>query len=325
MNLRIILNKWIKELARDEDTKRAYKRAVDFFISVNKLSDDFSTERLTMDHFEKYLVWLQKNYSVATQAQYSIGTSRFLAYLFRHSLCSVNPEQIRAAKAELTIQQKASIPQFPREDIETLLEASDWIIEQAFQDENAKLRAYRDQAILLTLADTGLRVSEACGLKRGQIDTNEGQAIVKGKGRKEAVVRFSPRSLRAIRAYLDARAELDGKSGKPLKSLPVFAAHSKSSSDKVNTLATKTVRDIINQWVTRILGVNKLGTITPHSFRHYFVTMALLVTGNLKVAQGLARHESITVTERYGHLTDKDLDKAYHEIFGKPQMYLENK
>ena len=315
MSIRIALNKWIDELARDESTKRAYKRAVEFFFSINKLPDDFNTEKLTYKHYSTYLVWLRKNYGPSTQAQYSTGVSRFLAHLFLNDLADVNPEKTRAAKKELTIQEKSSLPQFPREDIETILESTDMFLEQLFDNEKARLRAYRDRAFLFTLADTGLRIHETCNLRRGQIDQNEGQAVVKGKGRKHAVVRFSPRSLRAIRAYLEARATLDSSSGKPLGSLPVFASHSKSSGSKVKPLTTKSGRDIIDYWVVRILGDSKKGTITPHSFRHYFVTIVLRGTGNLKLAQELARHSSISTTERYAHLSNDELDKGYHELF----------
>jgi site-specific recombinase XerD len=37
--------------------------------------------------------------------------------------------------------------------------------------------------------------------------------------------------------------------------------------------------------------------------------------GNLKLAQELARHRSIAVTQRYAHLSDDELDRGYHEIF----------
>ncbi|MBK9781938.1 MAG: tyrosine-type recombinase/integrase [Anaerolineales bacterium] len=60
---------------------------------------------------------------------------------------------------------------------------------------NVQLRAYRDRAFLVTLADTGFRVHEACNLRRGDIDWNEGRAVIIGKGNKQAVVRFSSRSL----------------------------------------------------------------------------------------------------------------------------------
>ena len=58
-----------------------------------------------------------------------------------------------------------------------------------------------------------------------------------------------------------------------------------------------------------------MGSITPHSFRHYFVTTVLRSTGNLKMAQELARHKNISVTQRYAHLTDDELDRGYGEIF----------
>ena len=61
--------------------------------------------------------------------------------------------------------------------------------------------------------------------------------------------------------------------------------------------------------------INAVGTITPHSFRHYFVTVVLRATGNLKIAQELARHRNIAVTQRYAHLNDDELDKAYGGIF----------
>jgi site-specific recombinase XerD len=59
------------------------------------------------------------------------------------------------------------------------------------------------------------------------------------------------------------------------------------------------------------------GSITPHTFLHYFVTTILRATGNLKLAQILARHTSIQTTQRYAHINDDELDKGYYEIFEK--------
>ncbi len=75
---------------------------------------------------------------------------------------------------------------------------------------------------MVTLADTGLRVHEACNLRRGDIDWLEGRAIVIGKGNKEAVVRFSGRALRAVKDYLAMRGSSDGMTGKGLGALAVF-------------------------------------------------------------------------------------------------------
>jgi integrase/recombinase XerC len=72
--------------------------------------------------------------------------------------------------------------------------------------------------------------------------------------------------------------------------------------------------------VKESLGKEAIGTITPHSFRHYFVTTVLRGSGgNLKLAQELARHKNISVTQRYAHLSNDELDRGYYEIFDKLQ------
>ncbi len=148
------------------------------------------------------------------------------------------------------------------------------------------------------------------------MDWDEGRAIIIGKGNRQAVLRFSSRALRALKDYLAARSELDGSSGKPLSTLPVFARHDKGAGSKVKAISTTTGRNIIAQRVREILGKAAVGTITPHSFRHYFVTTVLRGSGgNLKLAQELARHKNIQVTQRYAHLSDDELDRGYLEVF----------
>jgi integrase len=81
-------------------------------------------------------------------------------------------------------------------------------------------------------------------------------------------------------------------------------------------MTTATGRNIVTQRVIESVGESAEGNITPHSFRHYFVTTVLRGSGgNLKLAQELARHRNITVTQRYAHLSDDELDKSYWEIF----------
>jgi site-specific recombinase XerC len=75
----------------------------------------------------------------------------------------------------------------------------------------------------------------------------------------------------------------------------------------------------VSQRVNEALGPQALGTITPHSFRHYFVTRVLRSSGNLKLAQELARHRNITVTQRYAHLSNDELDKGYVDAIEDPE------
>ncbi|MGZ6316442.1 MAG: hypothetical protein ACXWNQ_04210, partial [Anaerolineales bacterium] len=74
------------------------------------------------------------------------------------------------------------------------------------------------------------------------VDWNEGQAAVIGKGDKQAIVRFSTRSLRALKDYLADRAALDGASGKPLASLPSLPATTKAPGRKSKALQREPVK-----------------------------------------------------------------------------------
>jgi site-specific recombinase XerD len=57
-------------------------------------------------------------------------------------------------------------------------------------------------------------------------------------------------------------------------------------------------------------------TVRLHDFRHYFVTMTYLAKRDLKLSQILARHESISTTNRYAHF-GSEADEAYDEIFNE--------
>lgn len=317
MDIRIVLNRWIAEMPREDETKAAYKRAAEKFMVANKMSANFDTEKITHEHYASFLVWLRKHHkrSTNTQALYSVGVSRFLDYLVYNDLSTINLEKVRIAKSNLAKQNRPSMKTISMADVDEILESADMVIEHSFDNERAKLRAYRDRAFLLTLADTGLRVFEACELKRGDINWDEGRAIIIGKGKKQGVIRFSDRSLAAIKDYLSVRAEADGSSGKPLASLPVFARHDKGASTRIEPIETMTGRNIIKDWVMRVFGEAK--PITPHSFRHYFVTTVLRATGNIKRAKVLARHSDISITDRYAQVDDDEADQTYYEIFNK--------
>jgi site-specific recombinase XerD len=224
------------------------------------------------------------------------------------------------AKVESLITQRARrpgkrYPQFAAVEIEQVLERIETM--PITKEPNQRLRDLRDRALILTLADTGLRIHEACNLTRGDVDMNEGQALIVGKGNKQAMIRFSSRSLKAIKAYFRERATLDGGTGKPLSVLPIFARHDAGAGRKVKPITTETGRAIVKERVKQLLSGEEMKRITPHSFRHYFVTAILKSSGNLKLAQELARHSSIEMTQRYAHLSNEELDRGYYDVFEK--------
>jgi len=307
-------------LARSQHTARTYSNALNVFQQIlkkHKIDPETSPiDSLKEDAIASFVTAL-KDYSPATEQVYLQSVTSFYTFLAAERLSDINLPRLGLIVKQRARRPGIRLPQFPANDIERVLNFIGDSSSIPAKDEVERLRATRDRAFLLTLADTGLRVHEACKLRRGDIDWNEGRALIIGKGDKQAVVRFSTRSMKALKDYLSLRATLDGGSGKPLGSLPLFARHDKGAGKKIKPITTATGRNIVNERVKQALGDDAEGRITPHSFRHYFVTTVLRASGNLKLAQELARHSNIQVTQRYAHLSDDELDKGYYEIFEK--------
>ena len=320
-----IINEYINTVtsARSANTGRTYQNAMNAF--SNMLNDrKLPTDTTPISELpEDAVIWFisaLKVYSATTERLYLTALAGFYEYLSAERLCEINLPRIRLLIRQRARKPGQRLPQFPFNNIEIILEYANNIALSPSKDLLSQLINFRDRAFLLTLADTGLRVHEACALRRGDVDWNEGRALIIGKGNQQAVVRFSRRSLRAIKEYLTIRASLDGVSGRTLASLPLFARHDRGAGKKIKPITTTTGRNIVTQRVSEALGKEAVGTITPHSFRHYFVTVVLRASGNLKLAQELARHKNIAVTQRYAHLSDDELDKGYWNIFEEKKV-----
>ena len=317
------------ERARSRHTMLAYKNALQVFCEVltkRSLNPDHTPiQKLTEAPFLKFVEYLNV-YATSTEQLYLQAVKGFYLYADVEKLIDVSQSRLTLLIRQRARRPGKRLPQFPANDIEVILEKVKDIrnlliptvnTEDTENVFNTKLRAYRDRAFFITLADTGLRIHEACNLRRGDINWDEQIALIIGKGNKQSVIRFTSRSMQAIKDYLSQRAVLDGNSGKQLSSLPLFARHDKGAGKKIKPMTPTTGRDIVKEHVRRFLGEDMAGKITPHSFRHYFVTTVLRATGNLSITKKLARHENIQVTERYTHLSDDELDKAYYEAFEK--------
>jgi integrase/recombinase XerC len=321
-----LMNQYLRmvERARSKHTMLTYKNALNVFselLEKRSLEPEITPiEKLSEDSFTKFVEYLN-DYAPATEQLYLQAVKGFYLFVDAEKLIQISQSRLTVLIRQRSRRPGTRLPQFPLEDIETLLEKVQDVnnLKTPGGDEkeaiNINLRAFRDRAFLVTLADTGFRVHEACNLRRGDIDWNEGRAIIIGKGNIQAVVRFTEHALQVIKEYLSQRAALDGHSGKQLSSLPLFARHDKGAGKKIKPITPTTGRNIVTERVTQFLGSEMAGKITPHSFRHYFVTSVLRGTGNLRYAQELARHKNIQVTKNYTHLSNDELDKAYHEVF----------
>lgn len=287
------------KFSRSHKTYITYKQAMKTF-TANLGSD----APLTSETYAEFLRSL-RDYSPSTQAIYKTALHGLYAY-YAENGGNVNLLALQSAARRFVKKKGQRLPQFDREAIERVILFASQL--------RGDLPEFRDRAFVLTLADTGLRISEACSLRRGDIDWNEGRALVIGKGDKQAVVRFSTRSMAAIKEYLDARAKMDGATGKPLTSLPVFARHDKKAGKRILKVSSNGMWQAIKERIKEA-GIPP-ESVRLHDFRHYFVTVVYLATGDLKAAQELARHADSKTTSLYAHLGGA-VDRIYDDVFNR--------
>ena len=289
------INHFLDTLDRSPKTIFAYRNALEQFTKV--VGEDAEM------NIESYTAFLKaiKLKSPSTKGIYTTAVRQLYAF------CKAgNSDELKEATKHYTRNQGKRIVNFNREAVEKVIEYCSSL--------SGNLEALRDRAFVLTLVDTGLRISEACALKRSDVDWLEGRAIIIGKGDKQAVIRFSNRSIDALKAYLHARASVEPNSRTPLGSQPIFARHDIRASKKIRPITAGGMWKAIKSRIEEA-GVER-SAVRIHDFRHYFVTMTFLAKGNLKLSQELARHESISTTNRYAHFGG-EADIAYDEIFNK--------
>jgi integrase/recombinase XerC len=155
----------------------------------------------------------------------------------------------------------------------------------------------RDAAVLSLLYGSGLRISEALGLKRAEAPRDAGDVLtVLGKGGKTRMVPVLPMVVAAIDSYLAQcpwRLAPEGPLFVGVKGGPL--------SPRIIQLAVEGLRGA--------LGLP--GSATPHALRHSFATHLLGRGGDLRAIQELLGHASLSTTQIYTRIDSARLLAAY--------------
>jgi site-specific recombinase XerD len=157
----------------------------------------------------------------------------------------------------------------------------------------------RDRAIILTLLDTGMRVSELCGIRIKDYDSESGRLMITGKGLKTRFVYLGKVSSQSLWSYLLERYP----NQKPLENDPLFTDHS-----GIYPLTRHGVLQLVKR-----LG-KKAGVLNvhPHRFRHTFAVEFLPNGGNVFELQQLLDHSNLDMVKRYVQLVQIDLETSAH-------------
>lgn len=157
----------------------------------------------------------------------------------------------------------------------------------------------KQKAIISGIYLHGLRISEILNLQYNNINRKEGILLIRqSKGRKDRVVPLNKRWLKYLKAYSIQQNHRKGYNN------PIFQPYSKSSVS--NILKNK----------ASILNINK--RVYPHLLRDSYATHLLQQGVDIKYIQEILGHFKITTTEKYIHLSTKDVANIELLI---PQLY----
>ncbi len=177
-------------------------------------------------------------------------------------------------------------------------------IKETYSDEALELMRdncteLRDLAMIDMLASTGMRVGEMVLLNREDINFNERECVVFGKGDKERMVYFDARTKIHLQNYLQSRTDDD-----PALFVSLQAPHNRMSIGGIEVR----LRQMGNR-----LGLNK---VHPHKFRRTLATMAIDKGMPIEQLQQLLGHKRIDTTLQYAMVKQSNVKIAHRKYIG---------
>ena len=271
-----------KHLAKN--TIESYMRDLAQFAHFILRMYDVPPKRVEPEMIRNYLTRMYDlGREKSSQARALSGIKSFFNYLILNDM-------IEASPAELIEAPKASRPlpdTLTTAEIDRLIGSID----------SSTTKGLRDRAILELLYSCGLRVSELCELRIGDLFFGEGYIRVTGKGDKQRLVPISAMARERIQLYLDERRSR-------------FRDEVLFLNNRGCKLTRVMIFTIIKQAAQRA-SIDK--KISPHTFRHSFATHLLQGGASIRQVQELLGHENIVTTEIYTHLNTDHLRETLEE------------
>ncbi len=160
-------------------------------------------------------------------------------------------------------------------------------------------RGVRDSAMIHLMYASGLRVSELCSLKVGDLDRKVGTVAPLGKGSKRRIVPVGQIALERIEVYLEH-----------------VRVHAKGSATDPHLFLSPRGKRFTRQGLWKLLKAYARGTgiktpISPHKLRHSFATHLLRGGADLRAVQAMLGHADLGTTEIYTRVAQDHVRTAY--------------
>lgn len=177
-------------------------------------------------------------------------------------------------------------------------------IKETYTDEELELMRDnisepRDLAIIDMLASTGMRVGEMVLLNKDDINFEERECVVFGKGDKERIVYFDARTKMHLQKYIDSRND-----NNPALFVSLSSPHNRLKISGVEVRLRE---------LGKILGITK---VHPHKFRRTLATVAIDKGMPIEQLQQLLGHQRIDTTLQYAMVKQSNVKMAHRKYIG---------
>lgn len=266
----------------DQKTLKAYR--IDLRQFCEQTPETQITE-ITSEVLEQYIARLHRQYKPKTAKRKIASIKALFHYLEYREIIARNPfNKIRVRFREPVILPKT----IPLNTVELFL-ATIYRQHNKAVTPYQKQIALRDAAVAELLFATGMRISELCTLKTGDVNLSDGTILIYGKGSRERRLQIGSEAvIHILTAYNESVCS------KRASCQHFFINHSG------NALSDQSVRRMINKY-TALASIEQ--HITPHMFRHTFATSLLDADVDIRYIQEMLGHSSINVTEIYTHVS----------------------
>ncbi len=278
-----------------ENTVLAYRRDLRQFFGFLRERLD-STDYKTIGRLEMraFISELQSNGNVSTTIARKLSAVRaFYNYLTKQGILKTNP-----LTSLFSVKVKKGLPDFlSHSKLEKLLESD-------FPD---SFQGKRDKALLEVFYSTGMRLSEVANLNLEDVDSSAMTVRFRAKGGKYRILPIGSKALKSLKNYYTYRQlhlEKSREAGKETDPRAIFL------NRFGRRLSTRNMRNLVKKHLGK---VSDNPRVSPHTLRHSFATAMLEAGADLKAVQELLGHSTLSVTQKYTHVTTKRLKRIYKQ------------
>lgn len=296
---------WLQGQDKAENTIRAYTTAVEQFATWFRQTNG---KLLTPAHVTPLDIKAWRSHLRTVRKSAASTVNLKLAAVRAYTTWAKAAGKIQADPAQgiKMLKQTPSPPRWlTRSEQFALLRAAQeatqlgYLKAQGRLDRPSAIWSRRDEAILVLLLNTGLRLSEAEALNLSDVEINERSGHVQvrqGKGRKTRKVTLNVDVRTALQAWLDVR--------------PEDASEAVFLSQKGGRLGSRAIARVVSKVAERA----GLEDVSPHTLRYSFAKNLVDADVGLEKVATLLGHESLDTTRIYTQPSEADLQAATEKV-----------